>query len=63
MKFFFLILVTALILFACKKDIKNDALTNDFSNTTIYYNGEIITMEGSQVAYAEVVVENEGKII
>lgn len=63
MNFFFLILVTALILFACKKDIKNDALTNDFSNTTIYYNGEIITMEGSQVAYAEVVVENEGKII
>jgi len=51
------------ILFACKNEIKTDASTNDFNTATICHNGEIITMEGSEVSYAEVVVENKGKII
>ena len=55
-----LISVCAFILFACKNEVKTDKSTIDFSTATIYHNGEIITMEGSEVDYAEVVVEQYG---
>ena len=49
--------------FACKNEIKTDKSTIDFNTAMIYHNGEIITMEGSEVSYAEVVVENLGEIL
>lgn len=58
-----LISVCAFILFACKNEIKTDKSTIDFNTAMIYHNGEIITMEGSEVSYAEVVVENLGEIL
>ncbi len=58
-----LISVFAFILFACKNDPKTDTSNNDTSITTIYHNGDIITMEGSEVSYAETIIEQKGKII
>lgn len=50
------------ILYACKNDIKADTSNDDTSTITIYHNGDIITMEGSEVSYSETVVEHKGKI-
>ena len=58
-----LISVCAFILLACNNEVKTNQSTKDFSTATIYHNGEIITMEGSEAEYAEVVVEQNGEII
>ena len=55
-----LFLACILALFSCKdqqeaRDISPDA--------TIYHNGEIVTMEGSEAYYAESVVALDGKIV
>ncbi|MBS1574455.1 MAG: amidohydrolase [Bacteroidetes bacterium] len=41
-------------------DVKNTPLTT--AETTLYYNGDIITMEGNQPQYAEAVVSKNGEI-
>jgi predicted amidohydrolase YtcJ len=48
---------------ACKE--KNESAENEkiAENTVIYFNGDIITMEGDSPAYAEAVVETDGKIV
>ncbi len=55
--------IITFILSACYNDVKKDESTNNFSAPTIYHNGEIITMEGSEATYAQVVVEQNGKIV
>lgn len=51
------------ILVACNDEVKINQSAKDYNTATIYHNGEIITMEGSEVKYAEVVVEQNGEII
>ena len=53
---FFIIL---LMLMSCNQTSKKDAITADI----IYFGGDIITMEGNQPIYAEVIVVKDGKII
>ncbi len=55
--------IITFILSACYNDVKKDESTNNFSAPTIYHNGEIITMEGSEATYAQVVVEQNSKIV
>ena len=59
-----------LIVSACKNDTKNDQsetaepVAEPYKlQQTIYYNGDIITMEGDEPQYVEAVVQREGKII
>jgi predicted amidohydrolase YtcJ len=58
----FPILLVILIVSSCKK---NEIETTDFNNneTTVYYNGDIITMEGKEAVYAEALVVKYGKIL
>jgi len=68
MKKSFLILVAlVLLLMACNDKPKGDkveAVAEPYQlQQTIYYNGDIITMEGDDAKYAEAVVQREGKII
>ncbi len=62
-KILILISIFTFILIACKNETKTDTSNNDNNATTIYHNGDIITMEGSEVSYMETVVEQKGKII
>lgn len=51
--------------FVSCKQAESSAITNTdvvSENTTMYYNGDIITMEGDQPTYAEAIVVKEGKI-
>lgn len=62
-KKYFLLAVITFTFSACKNEVKNNESTNDFSATTIYHNGDIITMEGSEATYAQVVVVQNGAIV
>jgi predicted amidohydrolase YtcJ len=58
------ILFSVLILFiSCKKDEKSIINNTSKNNAEVYYNGDIITMEGKQPTYAEAVVVKDGKIL
>lgn len=48
-------------LFACTGNQQNSVSGSD--TATIYFNGEIITMEGDSAVYAEALVEKAGKIL
>ena len=50
-----LLILSFLLLLACWSYGQN--------NATVYYNGDIITMEGKKPSYAEAVVTKEGKIV
>ncbi|TAF74089.1 MAG: amidohydrolase [Flavobacterium sp.] len=50
------------LLFACKKEEKV-ATPGNSKTATVYYNGDIITMEGEKPTYAEAVVVKDGKIL
>ncbi|MCF1191326.1 amidohydrolase [Mangrovimonas sp. AS39] len=56
------IFIALLTLFSCnqKKEKEPEAIS---SNQTMYFNGDIITMEGDAPDYAEALVEEDGKII
>ena len=56
MKILLLILVVLIIFAGCKLEPENAA-------DTIYYGGDIITMEGDSPQYVEAVVERDGKIV
>lgn len=49
----------ASLFLACKSDKSSNAL----AQATLYHNGEIITMEGTEVAYAQAIVELNGEIV
>lgn len=50
-----------LFLASCNKSTKQDKSTD--SNVAVYYNGDIITMEGDNPQYAEAVAVKDGKIL
>lgn len=58
----FLVVLTFFALISCNtnKETKNHNQSNDH---TIYYGGDIITMEGETLEYVEAVVQSEGSII
>jgi predicted amidohydrolase YtcJ len=52
-----------IIMVSCKKEEKKDPEEGlSTSNSTVYYNGDILTMEGDKANYAEAVVIKDGKI-
>lgn len=57
---FLLTILFATILISCGQ--QKDEATDQETSTTIYFNGDIITMEGDSPQYAEAVVEQDGKI-
>lgn len=56
----FLILSILTISFSCKNESKEN--TNTASKATVYYGGDILTMEGEEPEYAEALVVRDGKI-
>ncbi len=62
-KLFACFMVLLLMFFSCKKDKKTINSEKKLTSGTIYFNGDIITMEGSQATYVESVVEQNGKIV
>jgi len=66
----YLAALTALILFSCNSG-SNTGTTSDSANAsaastsgaTMYYGGDIITMEGDSASYAEALVVKDGKIV
>lgn len=60
-----LILASILLMFSCKESNKNIADVSEANpnNHTIYYGGDILTMEGESPEYAEAVVQKNGKIV
>lgn len=57
-KYFFILLGVILVSTGCK-----DASQNSANNATVYYNGDIITMESDAPQYVESVVEQDGRIV
>lgn len=53
-------LIMLLVFFNCKEQEKN---TTEVNNTTVYYNGDILTMVGETPNYAEAIAVKDGKII
>lgn len=56
--------VLVILLASCKSDSNADKgdVVAPKSDATVYYNGDIITMEGESAQYAEAVVTRQGKI-
>jgi predicted amidohydrolase YtcJ len=48
---------------ACNNATQNTAAKRDSGHATMYYGGDIITMEGDSAQYAEALVEKDGKIL
>lgn len=51
------------LLFSCKKSEPNKDTTDTENNAIVYFNGDILTMEGDMANYAEAVVVKDGKIL
>jgi predicted amidohydrolase YtcJ len=52
------------VMISCKKEEKKVTEKGiSTSESTVYYNGDILTMEGNKPAYAEAVVVKDGKIL
>jgi predicted amidohydrolase YtcJ len=58
-----LIAGVALAFAACNNATQTTTSSNDSTKATMYYGGDIITMEGDSANYAEAVVVKDGKII
>lgn len=56
-------LLLLLAVTSCKKEEKKADHSNDSGIAEVYYNGDIITMEGDTPTYAEAVVVKDGKIV
>jgi hypothetical protein len=54
-----------ILLSSCNGQVKNtETIAEPYKlQQTIYYNGDIITMEGDKPEYVEAVVQREGKIV
>ena len=65
MKHFIVLFLLATLIFSCNtEDKKQDAVAEPYKlQQTIYYGGDILTMEGEEPAYAEALVQREGKIV
>ncbi len=67
MKNILLFLVIFISLISCNTDKKDSGKTNIKTESnrsqTIYYGGDIITMEGDSLQYVDAVIERDGKII
>lgn len=63
MKKLTLIILSLFCLFSCQEKNRTDAEDEITTQQTIYYGGDIITMEGDSAIYAEAVVQKDGKII
>lgn len=65
MKKITLILASFLLMASCKEKSKTSEIASEeiTPNQTIYYGGEILTMEGDAPQYAEAVVQQDGKIV
>lgn len=61
--FYYLIFLVALSFYSCDKSNKEKSESVNYESATIFYNGDIITMEGDSPQYVEAVVESDGKII
>lgn len=62
-KIVFTLLGILLLLSSCKEDANsNKEAPSSTSLTTLYYGGDIITMEGEEAQYAEAVVSEKGEI-
>ena len=59
----FCLWVIFLIMASCKTEAKKSVLEDGLSSVTIYYNGDIITMEGNEANYVEAVVQDNGRIL
>jgi predicted amidohydrolase YtcJ len=57
------ILAFAMLMVSCKKDEKLATDQSSGNKATVYYNGDIITMEGKTPTYAQAVVVKDGKIL
>jgi predicted amidohydrolase YtcJ len=58
-----MIVVLSIIMTSCNNNTSNNTSKDTVSsNAVMYYNGDIITMEGDVAAYAEAVVVKDGKI-
>lgn len=42
---------------------ENNTIKPDFNNQTLYFNGEILTMQNNEAEYAEAIVEEDGIIV
>jgi len=51
-----------LLVSSCKDSSKTDKEDTSSSEATLYFGGDIITMEGDKAQYAEAVVQQDGKI-
>src|SRR5690554_1472377 len=56
------LLLLVLIFCASCKEKNNDENTTNLSQATVYYGGDILTMEGESPEYAEALVVRDGKI-
>ncbi|MEH0155421.1 amidohydrolase [Limibacter armeniacum] len=57
------ILILVLLLASCGKEDKSSTEQHTASPSTVYFNGDIITMQGEQPEYAEAIAVRDGKII
>ncbi|WP_228515047.1 MULTISPECIES: amidohydrolase [unclassified Flavobacterium] len=57
------ILAFAMLMISCKKDEKLLTDQSPASKAIVYYNGDIITMEGKKPTYAQAIVVKDGKIL
>ncbi|UPZ17840.1 hypothetical protein [Flavobacterium humidisoli] len=57
------ILAFAMLMVSCKKDEKLLTDQSSGNKTAVYYNGDIITMEGKKPTYAQAIVVKDGKIL
>jgi predicted amidohydrolase YtcJ len=62
MKKLLLITLVLLAFISCKREEKMATPVSDSGAVVVYYNGDIITMEGDQPQYAEAVLVKQGKI-
>ena len=60
--FVLVLIVTSVLLSACQQNTDSSASTRSESESTIYFNGDIITMDGDVPEYAEAVLVSDGKI-
>ena len=65
MKKFALLVFWTFFMVSCKTDDKKESANAPAYklNQTIYYGGDILTMEGDEPTYAEALVQREGKIV
>ena len=62
-KLFEYLLISLFILVSCKDGAKTNSTETTATTATIYFNGNIVTMESSTASYVESVVEQNGKIV